>query len=51
VFAAAGLGADLGAATAVAYGVMVLVAALPGGLVVLAGWLPRRRPGREAAHA
>jgi hypothetical protein len=47
VFAAAGLGAGLGVATAVAYGVMVLVAALPGGLVVLAGRLPRK----EAAHA
>jgi hypothetical protein len=47
VFAAAGLGAGLGVATAVAYGVMVLVAALPGGLVLLAGRLPRK----EAAHA
>jgi glycosyltransferase 2 family protein len=43
VFAAAGLGADLGAATAVAYGVLVLAASLPGGVVLLAGWLPRRR--------
>ena len=43
VFAAAGLGADPGAATAVAYGVMVLVASLPGALVLLAGWLPRRQ--------
>ncbi len=42
-FAAAGLGADRGAATAVAYGVMVLVASLPGALVLVAGWLPRRR--------
>ena len=50
VFAAAGLGADLGVATAVAYGVMVLVAALPGAVVLLAG-LPRRRLHREAAHA
>jgi uncharacterized membrane protein YbhN (UPF0104 family) len=40
VFAAAGLGADRGAATAVAYGVMVLVANLPGALVLVAGWLP-----------
>jgi uncharacterized membrane protein YbhN (UPF0104 family) len=41
VFAAAGLGADRGVATAVAYGVMVLVASLPGALVLVAGWLPR----------
>jgi uncharacterized membrane protein YbhN (UPF0104 family) len=51
VFAAAGLGAGPGAATAVAYGVMVLAASLPGVLVLVAGWLPRRRPGAEAAHA
>jgi uncharacterized membrane protein YbhN (UPF0104 family) len=38
VFAAAGLGATRGAATAVAYGVLVLAAALPGALVLLAGW-------------
>jgi hypothetical protein len=43
VFAAAGLGAGRGAATAVAYGVMVLVAGLPGALVLVAAWLPRRR--------
>lgn len=35
VFGAAGLGADQGVATAVVYGVMVLVAALPGALVLL----------------
>jgi hypothetical protein len=34
-FAAAGLGASLGVATAVAYGVMVLVASLPGAVVLL----------------
>jgi uncharacterized membrane protein YbhN (UPF0104 family) len=43
VFSAAGLGAERGAATAVAYGVMVLVASLPGGILLLVGWLPRRR--------
>ena len=43
VFSAAGLGADRGAATAVAYGVMVLAASLPGALVLLVGWLARRR--------
>jgi hypothetical protein len=51
VFAAAGLGADRGVATSVVYGVMVLVAALPGALVLLAAWLPRKRPDAEAAHA
>jgi glycosyltransferase 2 family protein len=40
-FAAAGLGADLGVATAVVYGVMVLVASLPGALVLVAAWVPR----------
>jgi len=40
-FAAAGLGADLGVATAVVYGVMVLVASLPGALVLVAAWMPR----------
>ena len=43
VFAAAGLGAAAGAATAVAYGIMVLAASLPGGIVLLFEWLPRRR--------
>jgi hypothetical protein len=42
VFSAAGLGAGRGAATAVAYGVMVLVAFLPGAVVLVAGRLPRR---------
>ena len=41
-FATAGLGADRGAATAVTYGVMVLAASLPGALVLVAGWYPRR---------
>jgi glycosyltransferase 2 family protein len=40
-FAAAGLGAGLGVATAVVYGAMVLVASLPGALVLLAAWVPR----------
>ncbi len=48
VFAAAGLGADRGAATAVAYGVMVLAASLPGALVLVVGWLPRRRASSRA---
>ncbi|HEX5608937.1 MAG TPA: lysylphosphatidylglycerol synthase transmembrane domain-containing protein [Solirubrobacterales bacterium] len=55
-FSAAGLGAGLGAATAVAYGVMVLAASLPGGLVLLGERLPRRRSALlrdqgELAHA
>ncbi|MGN6378610.1 MAG: lysylphosphatidylglycerol synthase transmembrane domain-containing protein [Gaiellales bacterium] len=51
LFSAAGLGAGRGAATAVAYGVLVLAASLPGGVVLVAGWLAprglrisRRRP-------
>jgi len=40
-FAAAGLGGELGVATAVVYGVMVLVASLPGALVLVAAWAPR----------
>lgn len=43
-FAAAGLGASQGVAVAVVYGVMVLVASLPGAVVLLA-----RRPGLEGA--
>jgi uncharacterized membrane protein YbhN (UPF0104 family) len=42
-FAAAGLGADQGVATATVYGVMVLVASLPGAAVMVAAWI---RPGR-----
>jgi uncharacterized membrane protein YbhN (UPF0104 family) len=49
VFGAAGLGADRGAATAVAYGVMVLAASLPGAIVLVAGWLPRRRLSRAGS--
>ena len=47
-FAAAGMGASLGVATAVVYGVMVFVATLPGAGVLAAGWLFRTREG--AAH-
>jgi hypothetical protein len=47
-FAAAGLGASLGVATAVVYGVMVFVGSLPGAAVLAAAWL-RRNGG--AAHA
>ena len=50
VFAAAGLGADRGAATAVAYGVLVLAASLPGAIVLVVGWLPRRRESRARSR-
>jgi glycosyltransferase 2 family protein len=40
-FAAAGLSAGLGVATAVVYGVMVLFASLPGALVLVTAWVPR----------
>jgi glycosyltransferase 2 family protein len=42
-FAAAGLGAPAGVATAVVYGVMVFVASLPGAVVLAAGWARRGR--------
>jgi glycosyltransferase 2 family protein len=53
VFAAAGLGAERGVATAVAYGVMVLVASLPGAAVLVASLFRGARPaaGREAPLA
>ena len=50
-FAAAGLGAEQGVATAVVYGVMVLVASLPGALVLVAASVPRAavvQPNRAA---
>jgi uncharacterized membrane protein YbhN (UPF0104 family) len=50
VFASAGLGADRGAAAAVAYGVLVLAASLPGAAVLVAGWLPRRRLSRTSSR-
>lgn len=50
VFAAAGLGADRGAATAVAYGVLVLAASLPGAVVLVVGWLPRRRASKARSQ-
>jgi glycosyltransferase 2 family protein len=46
VFSAAGLGAARGAATAVAYGVLIVGAFLPGGIVLLAGWLAEQRYAR-----
>ena len=47
VFGAAGRGAQRGVATAVVYGVMVLVASLPGAAVLVVAWFRRTRsPGR-----
>jgi hypothetical protein len=40
-FAAAGLGASCGVATAVVYGVMVFVSSLPGAVVLVAVWVRR----------
>ena len=42
-FAAAGLGASRGVATAVVYGVMAFVSSLPGAAVLVAVWLRRNR--------
>jgi uncharacterized membrane protein YbhN (UPF0104 family) len=49
-FGAAGLGVDRGLAVAVIYGVMVLVASLPGAGLLLAGRLGRRGPGSKPQH-
>jgi glycosyltransferase 2 family protein len=46
VFGAAGLGAQRGVATAVVYGVMTIVASLPGAAVLVVAWLHRGRPPR-----
>jgi len=48
-FSAAGLSAGRGAATAVAYGILVLAASLPGAVVLLSGWLAERRRSRAEA--
>lgn len=44
VFGAAGLGAQRGVATAVVYGLMMLVASLPGAAVLIVAWFRRARP-------
>jgi hypothetical protein len=49
VFAAAGLGAAQGVTTAVVYGVLVLVASLPGAVVLLAGGVRRLAHRSDAA--
>jgi glycosyltransferase 2 family protein len=59
VFGAAGLGAQHGVATAVVFGVMVLVSSLPGAVVLVVAWFRPNRPPRRtrsprrerAAHA
>ena len=48
-FSAAGLSAGRGAATAVAYGILVLAASFPGALVLLSGWFSQRRRPRAQA--
>lgn len=48
VFAVAGLGAAEGVATAVVYGVMALVATLPGAVLLAAAWLRPRKRGIES---
>ena len=50
-FAAAGLGADQGVATAVVYGVMVLVASLPGALVLISASMPRAAAAQPEGSA
>jgi uncharacterized membrane protein YbhN (UPF0104 family) len=47
-FVAAGLGARHGVATAVVFGVMVLVASLPGAAVLVIAWLRRNRSPQRA---
>lgn len=49
VFAAAGLGAASGLATAVAFGAIALVGTLPGAALLVAGRLHHRRPAEPAA--
>jgi uncharacterized membrane protein YbhN (UPF0104 family) len=51
VFAAAGLGAQRGVATAVAYGVLVLIASLPGAAVLVVSWSRRTKlPARAESR-
>ncbi len=51
-FGAAGLGVQRGVATAVVYGVMVLVASLPGAAVLVVAWFRGTRlPVRNAPRA
>jgi glycosyltransferase 2 family protein len=50
VFGAAGLGAERGVATAVVYGVMVLVASLPGAVVLVAACCRPTPPPERLGH-
>ena len=50
-FATAGLGAELGVATAVAYGALVLVGTLPGAVVLALGSRTRARPALQPTPA
>jgi uncharacterized membrane protein YbhN (UPF0104 family) len=50
-FAAAGLGADRGVAVATAFGVMTVLSALPGSVVLLLGWIRPRRARARARRA
>ena len=47
-FGAAGLGAEQGVATAVAFGIMVLVASLPGGALLVVSWFRRIQSPEQA---
>ena len=47
-FGAAGLGAEQGVAAAVAFGIMVLVASLPGAALLVISWFRRREPSEQA---
>jgi glycosyltransferase 2 family protein len=49
LFAAAGLGADQGVATSTVFGVMVLVASLPGAVVLVVAWWRRRTQAARPA--
>jgi len=51
LFGAAGLGAQLGVATAVVYGVMALAASLPGAAVLVVAWFRRTRLPWQTANA
>lgn len=51
VFSVAGLGAERGAATAVAYGVLVLAASLPGAILLAVGCLRGRRTSSTQSGA
>ena len=50
-FAAAGLGAAQGVATATVYGVLSLVATLPGAVVLVRSWRRRPSSAQDAAPA